>query len=136
MIEVKEKTINGSKYTTTQFPAMRALRLQTKLIKLLGPSLACVFSSYDQKNPDKNLAEAIKMLADVLDEDTFEKLVLEILQMTRKSGFELKKENIDSEFAGNLNELFKVIQFVLEANFSDFFSEEGIIKALLKDKES
>ena len=112
MIETKEKTINGSKYTVTQFPAFRALRIQNKLIKLLGPSLGCVFGSYDPQNPDKGLPLALKMLAEQLDEDVFENLVIDLLQMTRKSGHELKKELINIEFSGKLNELFLVLQFV------------------------
>ncbi len=132
MIETKEKTINGSKYSVTQFTAFKALRIQNKLIKLLGPSLGCVFSSYDPKDPDKGLPLALKMLAEQLDEDVFENLVIEILQTTRKSGHELKRDLINMEFSGKLNELFLVLQFVLEVNYADFFSEGGIITNLLE----
>ena len=72
MIEVK-KNNKRFKICYNAISAMRALRLpRAKLIKLLGPSLAWNKSSYDQKIPIKNLAEAIKMLADVLIRDTFE----------------------------------------------------------------
>ena len=133
MIETKEKSIGESTYMVTQMPAMRAVRMQARLLKLLGPSFAAMVSSYDDKNPDSSIPLAVTLLVDKLDEKTFETLVLDLMQGVRKDGVELTKQKIDLDFAGKLNELFLVIQFVLEVNFSDFFQEGGIIAELIKE---
>lgn len=131
MIETKEKVIGESNYMVTQMPAMRAVRMQARLLKLLGPSFAAILASDDTKNLDNALPLAISLLVDKLDEKTFEQLVLDLLQGVRKEGAELTKAKIDYEFSGNLNELFLVMQYVLEVNFSDFFQAGGIIAQLI-----
>ena len=130
MIETKEKAIGQSNYMVTQMPAMRAVRMQARLLKLLGPSFAAMVAS-DASNPDSCLPAAVSMLVDKLDEKTFETLVLDLMQGVRKDGVELTKQSIDLDFAGRLNDLFLVMQFVLEVNFSDFFQEGGIIAELI-----
>lgn len=131
MIESKEKMIGDSKYMVTQMTALRGVRMQARLLKLLGPSFAAMITS-DQANPDACLPMAVSLLADKLDEKSFENLVVDLMQGVRKNGVELTRSDLDMEFAGNLNELFLVIQFVLECNFSDFFQEGGIIAGLIK----
>jgi hypothetical protein len=131
MIEVKEKNIGEAKYMVTQMPAMRAVRMQARLLKLLGPSFAAIVASNDKDNPDSCLTMAVSLLVEKLDEKTFETLVLDLLQGVRKDGAELTREKIDLDFAGKLNDLYLVMQFVLEVNFSDFFQEGGIIAELI-----
>ena len=132
MIETKDKVIGESNYSVTQMPAMRAVKLQAKLLKLVGPSFAAMVASGDKENPDSCLPLAVGLLVDKLNADELEKLVLELCTGVRKDGAELTKSKIDLDFAGNLNELYLVLQFVLEANFSDFFQEGGIIAELIK----
>ncbi len=132
MIETLEKVIGESNYMVTQMPAMRAVRMQARLLKLLGPSFAAMVAAGDKENPDSCLPLAVQLLADKLDEKTFESLVLELLQGVRKDGQELNRSKIDLDFAGHLNDLYLVLQFVLEVNFSDFFQEGGIIAELIK----
>lgn len=129
MIETKEKTIGDSVYSVTQMPAIRAVRMQARLLRLVGPSFGALIGS-DPKNPDSSIPLAVSLLADKLDETTFEKLVLELMTGVRKDGAELTRGKIDLDFAGNLNDLYRVIQFILEVNFSDFFQEGGIITEL------
>lgn len=132
MIETKEKTINGAKYQVTQMTARRALKMQAKLLKLFGASLAHIFlPSGDQPMDGASFSKdeaikALKELAIEIDDNTFEKLVIELLSGVRKDGIELNEGVIDLEFAGELNTLFQVIWFVLEVNFSFFFGEGGI----------
>lgn len=131
MIETKEKTIDGSVYAVTQFPAMKALRMQAKLGKYLGPSLSLLYVSEMNGNSDEKIPMALKMLFEQLDENTFESLTLELLQCVRENGVELTKPIIDLKFAGKLNLLFKVLVWVLEVNYADFFQENGVIQDLL-----
>lgn len=136
MIQTKEKMIGESKYMVTQMTALRAVRMQARLLKLLGPSFAAMISASDKSNPDSCLPTAVALLADKLDEKSFENLVLDLMRGVRKDGSELTQSDLDIEFAGNLNELFLVMQFVLEVNFSDFFQEGGIIAGLIKASQT
>lgn len=130
MITTLEKFIDGSNYTVTQFPARRAIRLKAKLIKLFGPVLAQVFLTTDTKTSDdqkkSDLIKAVELLACSIDENQFENLAIELLASTRKNGVELTGPNIDLEFAGDMAALYQVMWFVVEANFSNFFSMMGI----------
>jgi len=133
MIETFEKVIGTSNYMITQLPARRALRLQAKLLKLIGPAFSHLFvnASSDAENADKALPKAISLFLAELDDKTFDVFVMEMLQGVRKDGHELTNSTVDSEFSGNLNELFLVIQNVLEVNFGDFLAEGGILKSLM-----
>lgn len=119
MIQTIIKDINGSKYEITQFTARRALRLQARLIKALGPFLFELSSS-----PGK----AIQLLAESVSENELESLAVDILSSTRKSGMELTPAIIDMEFAGDLGTLYEVCKAVLEVNFENFWKALGIGK--------
>lgn len=126
MYQTLEKTINGSTYSLTQLPARRALKLKARLLKVFGPSLAqMVFASKDAFDQD-NVVKAMSLLVDHIDDATFERLTVELLQGVRKQGIELTDSVIDSEFAGDLGTLFLVLWFVLEANYGSFFALSGI----------
>lgn len=131
MIETKEKVIGESNYSVTQMPAMTAIKMQARLLRLIGPSFGAMVASGD----DSSIPTAISLLTDKLDANTFETLVLDLCRGARKDGVEMTRQKIDLDFAGNLNELFRVIQFILEVNFSDFFQEGGIIAELKKAAE-
>jgi hypothetical protein len=137
MIETFEKQIGNSSYMITQLPARRALKLQAKMLKLLGPSAALIFAAAakDLDSADNAIPQAVRLLSDQLDDKTFDLFVMELLQGVRKDGVELTDKTVDFEFAGNLNELFLVLQQVLEVNFGDFFQEGGILKSLMKKEE-
>jgi len=134
MIESKEKIIEGAKYYVSQFPARRALKLQTRLVKLLAPSLFATLGSaksmdiLDVDLSDLSIGKAVEMLVNRLDENDLENLVLELLCMTRREGKEITPQHFDMVYAGNFNELFKALFFVLEVNFASFFQAIDIGK--------
>lgn len=134
-IETFTKIICENEYMVTELPARRALRLQTKLVKLIGPSAALMVTavSKDESSADDCIPQCVALLVNQLDEKTFDQFVVEMLQQVRKNGMELNEKTIDTEFAGNLNELFLVLQYVLEVNFGDFFQKGGILKGLIRD---
>jgi len=127
VIQTLEKEINGAIYTCTQLPARRAIKLKAKLIKLLGPMVAQLFSG-GSTDGNVNIVKAVETLAMNLDENVFESLVVEILQGVRKNGMELQPAIIDLEFAGDFASLYSVLWFALEANFASFFTLLGIGK--------
>ncbi len=132
MIKAEDKVINGSTYTVTQMTARKALAMQAKLMKLIGPSAGVMLSQSGKSitEAEQCLPQAILMLVNQLDEKTFDSLVMELMQGVRKDNFELTPQVLDMEFAGNLNTLFLVLQFVLEVNFGDFFLPGGILSGL------
>lgn len=119
MIQTLTKEINGSNYSVTQFTARRALRLQAKLIKSLGPFLF-------ELSEDK--CHAMQILSQTISEDTLEGIVIDLLASTRKSGVELTPSTIDMEFAGDIGTLYEVSKYVLEVNFQNFWEALGIGK--------
>ena len=134
MIEVKKKIIEGSEYSVTQMTARHALQTQAKLIKMFGSSMGDALVAFAHTgSEDYAMAKALSTFAMQLDEKTFDKMVFELLVGVRKEGMELTDSIIQLEFAGKLNEMFLVIWFVLEANYSDFLAESGII-TLLREK--
>lgn len=126
MIEVKEKMIDGETFTVTQLPARRAIRMKAKLMKIFGPALAHLFVSGDSKGKNNDFVGAFETLASNIDENVFEQICVELLAGVRKNGVELTPATIDLEFAGDMAGLYQVIWFVLEANYSNFFSMMGI----------
>jgi hypothetical protein len=113
MIQVFEKEIKGSKYSVTQFTARRALKLQTRLMKMFGPFLVEMF--------EKRPSTAFQMLASSISEQALDECVVELLSSTRKEGHELTPQIIDIEFAGDLGALIDVLAFVLKVNYENFF---------------
>jgi hypothetical protein len=127
MIQSREKTIDGAAYMVTQFPARRALALQTRLLKLLGPSLATALGGiHDGVIEAPVLSLALQQLGDKLDESAAVDLVMQLLASTRKDGQEITDGVFDLEFAGQMDTLYKVLGFVLEVNFGGFLARSGI----------
>lgn len=122
-IQTIEKEINGAVYSCTQLPARRAIKLKAKLIKLVGPTLAQLFSDGEGA---KSKVAAVELLANALDESNFSDLIVEILAGVRKNGMELQPAIIDLEFAGDFATLYHVVWFALEVNFASFFTLLGI----------
>ena len=132
MIQNKEIVINGNTYTVTQMPARRALKVQAKLMKLLGGAFSHTITAKDKQDMIKQFPKIISLLVEQIDEKTFDSFVMELVEYyVRKNGKEITDKNFDLEFAGSLNELFLLLQFILEVNFSDFFSEGGIMSDLM-----
>jgi len=132
MVETKDKTIDGKRVTVSQFPARRALNLKIRLIKLMGPSIVQLFGkakAITTSMPVEDIIPAMERLTAALDPDQFVDLILELLSMTRVDGREACV-NFDMEFAGNLPFVYKIVWYVLEVNFGNFFGQNGIGKAL------
>jgi hypothetical protein len=144
MIDTKEKTIDGRNVMVVQFPGRRALFFKTRLLKLIGPAIAQMFTG---KNPLETevdfsvVSKALDKLSERLNEDEFVKFVLDLLQCTRLDGKEISGAVFDEEFAGNLLLMYKVLWFTLEVNYGSFFGQSGIGKILsaipqMREKET
>jgi hypothetical protein len=125
MVESKSKTIDGVNFTVTQFPARRAFAVQARLIKTLGPALGAAVGK--GVGGEVDLSAALQKLADNIEADTLVALAQELLASTRADGKELAGDAaFDMAFTGKLLTLYKVLAFLVEVNFADFFGAGGI----------
>lgn len=136
--KVKVKEIDGKQITVTPFFGLTSLTHKTRIIKLLGPGVNGLFK-IDIKSL-KNIKEAdigfigfaISQLCEKLNPDEFASFILDLLSSTRIDGVEIKKAVFDTEFMGNLTFMYKILWFVLEVNWGDFF--EGGVSGWIKKK--
>ena len=123
------REIDGTKFRTSQLPALASLALLTKVVKLIAPILG-ELEGIDIKNLSfeddiEKLVPLVTALFSELEPKTATELAREILTCTTA---EIEKSlvlcdndgNINQVFSGRLITMFKVIMFSLEVNFGDF----------------
>jgi hypothetical protein len=109
--------IDDIEFSTTQFPAMRALEVMVNLQRLTAGM-----------NPDQSLAQAAPHLMAGLDGPAARKLVMDLFESTtallRTPTHKIvtlnSQANIDLVFNGKLKMLFQVVAHAIEVNFGDF----------------
>jgi hypothetical protein len=138
------KTIGDNVYKTTPFSAFEALKLKTKILKLISPAIGRILGSiqgkgknvFDSKLDGEQIALALQNFFSELTEEQYEEILRKVLQNTqseitiegKKKIFPLNDPNsagFDLTFKGHLLDVYKVIVFVLEVNYSDFFGLMG-----------
>jgi len=145
MFEQKEKIIDDLKFMVSPFPAGEAIRLQAYLLRVLGPPFARMISAIksgsltsilDQEIDGEAAADALRMLFGVLDENSLMALIERLLknvvcEYPTKEGkvlFDFMSkfdERLTIVFQGKLLTIYKVMFFVLEVNYPDFFLKIG-----------
>ncbi len=125
----RETTIDGQAYRVTQFGATEGLRVWTKLAKLIGPSIGKAFGGVkggtallDADVDPRAIGEAVEILVDQLDETEVVDFAKRLLAFTMIDGREV---NFEIDFQGRMLVMLKVLQFVIEVNYSDFFDALG-----------
>lgn len=116
MFELKTETreIDGTEFTVTQFPAMKALEVMASL-----------------QNASVGMDPSVKLgqiVTGKMDAAAQKKMVLDVLQCTqalvREPTMKLialtDQKAIDQIFSGRLRTMFKVIEFAVEVNYGDF----------------
>lgn len=142
MFEMKEKQIGDVLYKVSPFAAMEALKLKATILKIFGPAigkaLAGLTSSTatlaNTKIDGDSISGAFTALFEELDEDTFGAIVKRCLRNTtaiiglNANGQQQqvqfadgREENLTIVFCGHLLDIYKLIYFVLEVNYPDFF---------------
>lgn len=130
-------TIGESSYEIEKLPPKIAIKILTRLIKLLGEPISKAVKGVSESNDPKKsildteltqldfVAEAITALTSNLDENmilqTIELLLGYVYKKNRDGGYVVVQMDID--FQGKTNEMLKVIKSCLEVNFKDFFEE-------------
>ncbi len=121
MLESKEKIIGGVTYIIKQMNGVKALKTQAKIIKIVGPALLPLFIS-GKADFGKESIEKIMPALQSFDDDEVVNLVLSFFE----GGDILKKgpqgENatvdFDTDFQGKIMDVWQLVKFVLEVNFS------------------
>lgn len=122
-MEQKRKEINGVVYLVNQMPGTRALRTQTMLVGLLGKGILDVLSRGKMKKADEML-EALAPVLDNFDDEKAYKFVTFLFEkgvfIERRDGDITAPISLDFEndFKGKIMDMWKVVGFILEANFS------------------
>lgn len=126
-LKTETKEIDGTEFSVTQFPAMKALEVMGSLQKMAAGA-----------NPNTQLAQA------AAGGTMSKQMVLDLLACTTALLREPKTKlvgltsqgAIDEVFSGRLRTLFRVIEFAIEVNFGDFKegSEDSAPLTLTQDQ--
>lgn len=118
MIESTNKVIGGTEYTVRQLTATPAYTLLTKLTRIVGPAFGALSAG---DSASSKISEAINVLASKLDETEVTVIVKQLVGCVDIDGTPLSKTFEAHFHGGNLSEMFKLLGFVLEVNYADFF---------------
>lgn len=116
-MEQKSKSIGNITYLVTQMDAIRALKIQTKFIKIIGPGALALMDR--SQSVQQKIALLIPKLMDNFDDDLVNNLVLSLFEkgIFTQEGETPKVLDFANHFAGKPFEVWKVVAFILEVNF-------------------
>lgn len=127
-LKYEETEIDGIRFGTTQYGAMRALELMGKLAQTVGPALGAL-SMADMGTDLDKFAPVIGIALRDLKPAELSSLVIDVLSGTtatlteegkvRRSDL-MTREQIDRVFSGKLMTMFKAILHALKVNYADF----------------
>lgn len=117
-LRTEAREIDGLIVTVTQFPALRALGLATRVAQAIAPALSQGLST----------TSPLALLFSGMDSDATEKLAVDMLasttaQLEGRDVLLMNRAMIDVAFAGRLPTMVKAVAFAIEVNFSSFFTE-------------
>lgn len=128
-IEQKRKVIGNTTYLVTTMDGISALRVKSKLIKILGAGVTELKES-ELKEMTKggfDVSKALDFLKPVLN-NFDDELVVNFVLSLFEQGVMVEKIidgktvpqplDFQAHFAGNIMEVWKVVAFILQVNFS------------------
>lgn len=132
MLEPKSIVIDGMAFQFQPLPAMRALRLDKRVVTLIVPVIGSMKEfSLDAEIPLDQVAQGISTALQGLSDSDFETLVADLLstvvhQPSGEPPIQLEPQSINKYFQGKLMTLYKVAFEVMRYNkFSPFALLEG-----------
>ena len=125
-----EMKIKGSTYKVEPLVATEAIRLQVRVLKVLGGALDRLPEILDSRGKDETAFQkaAIAAFSDIFmksnpDEITdLLKNIVEVAMILRPSKT-YEQVDLDQDFTGKLDEAFELAVFVLREQFSAFFTD-------------
>jgi hypothetical protein len=136
MREEKQKTIDGIGYTFFRHMPKSSFKLFNRLMKIIAPTIAAGVgestSFKDAYDKDINLADAVKVLCQRMDEQEIDNIVGIILSKVMHNGSNEKsvkaagncRDNFDAAFINqSVVHIYKVILQALKVEYDTFFVE-------------
>ena len=116
-MEQKKKVIGSTTYLVTQIDAVSALKIQTKLIKIIGPG---IFGLADGKPTTEKLKKIVPALMENFDDEIVNELVLKLFEKNVFYEVDGQPRVLDfaTHFTGKIMEMWQVAAFILEVNFA------------------
>lgn len=132
MLKQEKKSIGGVTYLVTQMDGFRALKAQTKLIKILGPAVSGALSGgeINIKSAQANLFSKLPEMLSKFDDNIVNDFIYSLFEhgvFKQDSHGNPDKVDFDLEFTGRINDMWKVALFILEVNF---FGGKSIMSSL------
>lgn len=127
-LKYEETELDGIRFGTTQYPAMRGLELMGRLAQTIGPALGALSMSDMETELDK-FAPVIAVALRDLKPAELTSLAVDILSGTTATITEgnavkrvdlMSREALDRVFSGRLMTMFKVVLHALKVNYADF----------------
>lgn len=124
-----EKKIGNKVFKTEPLLATEAIKLQARLLKVVGPALdklPAIFGGRRAGDEVTSNAAAIAAFTDIFaraDPDEIMELVKDVCEvaMVKRPSGAYDPVSFDGDFTGNLGEIVPVAVFVLQEQFGDFF---------------
>lgn len=126
MIGSETRTIGETDYTVRQMTATPAYTLLTKLTKIIGPAFGALSAG---ESVSAKVSAAVNVLASKLDETEVTAIIKQLISCVDLQGTPLSKTFEAHFHGGNLSEMFKLLGFVLEVNYADFFGGFESVKS-------
>lgn len=119
---IKQETfvIDGASYTVSTFPATKGIQVLKQLTKLIGPSIAQMFTPAE--DGESNVSLAMEALLDHIDDVAVDSLLQTLITGVTKDNMAI---SFDTEFSGNYLHLFNLAKKVVEVNYGDLFQLAG-----------
>lgn len=146
MREPKEVTIGEITYKITPMNPIKATKVLTRLLKVIGKPLSKLIGEGAKTAPGESvldanidetlIGEALAMLTENLEEGKVESLIKDLLNKDYITFSEdgesyTKLLNVDAHFGqleGGLMGMFQLLRYSLETNYSDFFGGLAALK--------
>lgn len=119
-METKHKTIGLRTYSVAQLPTFKALDVFEQLSVLIGPAMTSLAAS----GMDGRVEPAIEALFSKMGGGKLKSLAAQLLDgvLVEENGKSAPMlTGFDLRYAGQLFEVFRVMAFVVEVNYRDFF---------------
>lgn len=118
-----EVQVDEVKYTVNMMTASRSIRLLAKLAKILGEPLSLLAAGKgDQQKAIDLLPNAVKAIAQRMDEDQVESMIKELVGTCSIGPNPIQFE---THFQGRIAHLFKLLPQILKVQYGDFWTALG-----------
>jgi hypothetical protein len=134
MIEKNKVKVIDKEYFIVPFPARKGLNYLNKLKSIVGPALAKAFEG-DAEDDELNtgsFSEAVELLIKGMDDNDFEKFVVEIIENHVSNAETNESIKFDLEFINRYDLVFGLMKEILKLNYGSLFLGDGDSDSPLK----